>query len=85
LPVHRNGAPEEKITSEERIFEEFFLGNKVKEGLEGQAHQGNIGPVLVFGKNNHGSVAKKSALRFDFNPIEHGQYPPGHLSGNTVD
>jgi hypothetical protein len=85
VPVHRNGAPEGKITPEDGIFEEFLLGNKVKEGLEGETHQGNIGPVLVFGKNNHGSVVKKSALRFDLNPIEDGQNPPSNLPGNAVD
>jgi hypothetical protein len=85
LPVHRNSANEGKITPEDGIFEKFLLSNKVKKGLEGQANEGNIGPVLVFGKYNHGSVVKKSALRFDLNPIEDGQDQTGNLPGNVVD
>jgi hypothetical protein len=85
LPVHRNAPHEGKITSKEGIFEEFLFGNEVKEGLESQAHQGNIGPVLVFGKNDHGSAVRENALGFDLNPIEDGENPTSNLPGKLVD
>ena len=68
----------------QRIFEEFFLGHKVKHGLEGEADDGNISPVLVLGKNDSGPVIRKSLSPIGFDLIKNGENQSGNPSGQKI-
>jgi len=69
----------------QRIFEEFFLGHKVKQGLEGEADDGNISPVLMLGKNDSGPRIRKSLSPIGLDLIKNGENQSGNPSGQEVD
>jgi hypothetical protein len=69
----------------QRIFKEFFLGHKVKQGLEGEADDGNISPVLVFWQDNSRPVIRKGPHAVRFNPIKQRKNQTGNSSGDRID
>jgi hypothetical protein len=72
-PIHGDATQKRKVISDQGIVEELFLGHKVKKRFERKADNGNIGPVLMFGKDDDRPMISKSLLPLDFNPIKNGQ------------
>ena len=72
FPIHRKASRKGEIISNQGIFEEFLLGHKVKQWLEGQADDRDIGPVLMFGEDDHWPLIRKRCLCFYLDPIKKG-------------
>jgi hypothetical protein len=85
FPIHRETAHKGKVIPNQWVFEEFLLGHKVKQWLEDEADDRDIGPVLVLGKNDHRSVIRKrhSPLRLD--PVKNGKSQLGDAFGHRID
>jgi hypothetical protein len=85
LTIHRDASQEEKIISDQGIFEELSLSHKVKERGKGDADDGDIGPVLVLGKNDHRPLIRKNFLSLGFDAIKNGKNQLSNSSGHTID
>jgi hypothetical protein len=83
--IHREAAQKEEVVSNQRVFEEFLLGHKVEEWLEGKADDRDIGPVLMLGENDHRSMIRKRCFPLCLDPIKNGEDTLGHLFGCGVD
>jgi hypothetical protein len=71
LPVHREAAEKEERTSNQWVFEEFLLGHKVKQGLEGETDDRDVGPVLMLGKNDHRSMIREDRSLLSLDPVKY--------------
>jgi hypothetical protein len=83
--IHRDASQEEKVISNEGIFEEFLLGHKVKQRFERKADNWDICPVLVLGKDNHRPVIGKRLLPLNLHPIKKGENHLGQPFGEGID
>ena len=70
MTIHRDASQEEEVISDQGIFEELFFGHKVKEWCKGNADDGDIGPVLVLGENDHRPLIRKDLLPLGPNEIK---------------
>jgi hypothetical protein len=84
FPIHREASRKGEIISNQGIFEEFLLGHKVKQWLEGQADDRDIGPVLMFGEDDHWPLIRKRCLCLYLDPIKKGEDALSHLSSCDV-
>ena len=71
--------------SNQRVFEEFFLSHKVKQGFESEADDGDIGPVLVFWENDSWPMIRKNLPPIGFDPIKYGENQSGNPPGDRID
>jgi len=85
LPVHREAADKGEVFSNQRILEEFLLGHKVKQRLEGETDDRDIGPVLMLGKNDHRSMIRKRRSLLSLDPIKNGKKQSGGTFGYRID
>ncbi len=85
LSVHRETAEEGQELSNQRVSEEFFLSDKVKQGLEGKADDRNIGPVLMLGEYDHRSVLRQGCPLLGLDPVKKGKDPLCDSSRRCVD
>jgi hypothetical protein len=70
LTIHGDASQEEEVVSDQGIFEELPLGYKVKEWCKGNADDGDISPVLVFGENDQRPLIGKNPLSLGLNEIK---------------
>jgi len=56
----------------------------VKQGLEGEANDGNISPILVLGENDSGPMVRKSLPLIGFDLIKNGENQSGNPSGQEI-
>jgi hypothetical protein len=84
-PIHREAAQKEEIVSNQWVFEEFLLGHKVEEWLEGKTDDWDIGPVLMLGENDHRPVIRKRRFPLCLDLIKNGESALGDLFGCGVD
>jgi hypothetical protein len=66
-------------------LEEFLLGHKVKQWLEGQADDRYIGPVLMFGEDDHWPLIRKRCLCLYLDPIKKGEHHSDNPFGHEID
>jgi hypothetical protein len=66
-------------------LEEFLLGHKVKQWLEGETDDRDVGPVLMLGKNNHRSMIRKRRSLLSLDPVKKGKKTLSHLFSCDVD
>jgi hypothetical protein len=85
FPINREATQKRKIISNQGIFEELPLCHKVKQWFESKADDGDIGPVLVFRKNDGGPVFRKCLPPLGLNPIKNGENQVGHPFGHGID
>jgi hypothetical protein len=85
LTIHRDASQEEEVISDQGIFEKLFFGHKVKEWCKGNADDGDIGPVLVLGENDHGSLIGKDFLPLRFDAIKNGKNQLGNPFSYGID
>jgi len=85
LPVHRETAQKGEGISNQWVFEEFLLGHKVKQWLEGKADDRDVGPVLMLGKNDHRSMIRKRRSLLSLDPVKNGKKQSGSTFGYRID
>jgi hypothetical protein len=85
FPIHREAAQKKEVVSNQGVFEEFLLGHKVEEWFEGKTDDGDIGPVLMFGENNHRSTIRKHCFLLRLDPIKNGEDELGQPFGCRID
>jgi hypothetical protein len=85
LTIHRDASQEEEVISDQGIFEELPLGHKVKEWCKGNTDDGDIGPVLVLGENDHRPLIGKNFLPLSFDAIKNGKNQLGNPFSHGID
>jgi hypothetical protein len=85
FPIHRKASQKGEVISNQGIFEEFLLGHKVKQWIEGKADDRYIGPVLMFGENDHRSIIGEVGFPLGLDPIKNREDPSGNPSGRRID
>jgi hypothetical protein len=83
--VHRETPQKGEGIPNQWVFEELLFGHKVKQGLKREADDRDIGPVLMFGKNDHRPMIRKDRSLLRLDPVKNGKKPLSHLLGCEVD
>jgi hypothetical protein len=69
-PVERDSSQGRDELPDPRIDEEFLLGHIAYWPPGGQCHDGNIGPVLVFGEKNAGAFGRNVLPPLDADSVD---------------
>jgi hypothetical protein len=85
FPIDRDATQKGEVTSNQGIFKKLSLRHKIKQGLEGEADDGDIRPVLVFRKDDGRAMIREYFSPLGLHPIENGENESGHLFGDGID
>jgi len=85
FPIDRDATQKGEVTSNQGVFKKLSLGHKIKQGLEGEADDGDIRPVLVFRKDDRRAMIRETFSPLGLHPIENGENESGNPFGCEVD